>query len=150
MAEKLSRQQIARVAAIHAQPPVAPAATPAASGVIVDRSFELPTVLYGATVGLFLGFIGVMGAGFANPNMILPVAIFVFFVVAGFGVPAIWTRMQPDHPQRAVSWARFQSRGIQTYTGHCPAGTAVMQVLILPALIFLWGVAVVSIAAWIG
>ena len=48
MAEKLTRQFIAEKAIIR-EAPVSAAATR------VDRSFELPTRLYGATVVLFLG-----------------------------------------------------------------------------------------------
>lgn len=143
MAEKLTRQNIAQVATLYDQLPLAPVA----KGVCVDRSFELPAALYGATVGLFLAFIGVMGMGFANPQMALPLAIFALFIVAGFGVPAIWVRMRPEHPQRSLSWSRFRSQGIQTATGHCPASAAIMQVLILPALILLWGLTIVVIAA---
>jgi hypothetical protein len=38
-------------------------------------------------------------------------------------------------------------KGIQTATGHSSGGEAVVLVLILPALIFCWAVAVVTIVA---
>ncbi|RPF70828.1 hypothetical protein [Aurantiacibacter spongiae] len=141
MAEKLTRRQIAEAATISAQAPRQLRNAP------VDRTFELPGILYAATVGLFLGYVAIMGWGFAHPEMILPVAIFAIFIVAGFGVPAIWTRLAPDSPARAKSWSRFVAEGIDTATGPLDAKAASVQVVILPVLIFGWGVAVVSIAA---
>ena len=49
---------------------------------------------------------------------------------------------------RAKSWSRFQAEGIQTAFGRTSAREATVQVLILPVLIFLWGIAAVVIAAF--
>ncbi|RJY08010.1 hypothetical protein [Aurantiacibacter aquimixticola] len=141
MAEQLTREQIAEAADIHVVPPRYIRNAP------IDRTFELPTRLYVATVGLFLAYIALMAKGFAHPEMVLPAAIFVLFVVAGFGVPGIWTRLAPENPARATSWARFKQDGIMTPFGRTSARDATVQVLILPVLIFLWGVIAVTIAA---
>ena len=113
----------------------------------VDRTFELPKGLYVATVGLYLGFLAVMAAGLSTPGLIIPMAIFTLFVVAGFGLPAVWTKIGPEHAGKNMSWARLVSRGIATHTGRVTARDAAVQVLILPVLIFCWGVATVTIAA---
>lgn len=144
MVEKLSRQAIAEQATLHAELPIS--AHPRHQ-VDVDRNFGLPTALYAMTVGLFLAYLGVMTLGFGNPELALPMAVFVLFVVAGFGVPALWAGMKPDHGDRPLSWSRFASEGIQTLTGRCKAGDATVQVLIMPTIIFLWGVGTVTIAA---
>ena len=34
----------------------------------VDRTFEMPGMLYGATVALYLGFIAMLGVGFFSPE----------------------------------------------------------------------------------
>lgn len=115
----------------------------------VDRTFELPPRLYAATVALYLGFVGVLGIGFGNPEMILPVAIFALFILAGFGVPALWATMAPTTDSRPLGWSRFADEGIATLTGRVKASDAVAQVLILPVLIFVWGLAVLVIAALI-
>ena len=143
MVQKLDRATIARQAIVHDAPPAARRNAP------LDRSFELPTALYATTVALFLGYIALMAVGFANPEMILPVAIFVLFIVAAFGVPALWVRLQPDNPVRAMTMIRFRENGIETETGHCGAGAASVQVLILPVLLMAWGVAAVTIAAFV-
>ena len=123
----------------------APAA-PLRSQVEHDRNFELPTVLYAATVGLYLTFIAVMFAGFASPGLIVPMAIFAVFIVAGFGVPAVWTRLK-DNRSAPMSMGRFRQAGIMTHTGRLAPRDAAIQMLILPVLIVLWGCATVTIAA---
>ena len=113
----------------------------------VDRTFELPKALYGATVALYLGFIAVMAAGLSSPGLAIPMAIFAFFVIAGFGVPTIWTRLAPQTVSKPMSWAKLRRDGIGTATGRVGAGGAAVQMLILPVLIFCWGVAMVTVAA---
>ncbi|MFB0610898.1 hypothetical protein [Aurantiacibacter poecillastricola] len=138
MAEQLTREQLALHADLVEAPRVAPP---------TDRTFELPTALYGATVALFLGFIGTLAIGFGNPEMVIPFVIFALFVVAGFGVPAVWTRLAPTTRSRAKSLATFQQEGIMTAYGRTSARDATIQVLILPTLIFAWGLICVTIAA---
>ena len=142
MSRLLTRDQIALEAVVHAAPLPAHPAT--------DRSFELPPVLYRATVGCYLGFLGVMAAGLGNPGLLIPMAIFAFFIVAGFSLPAIWVRMQPDNPSRAMTWPRLVREGVATHTGRVTARDAAVQMLILPVLVLMWGVAVVTIAALVG
>lgn len=139
MTEFTTRQDLALIAAIVPETP--------APRQVIDRSFELPTGLYVTTVGLYLGFLAVMAGAFMNPGLVLPMVIFALFVVAGFGTPMLWARMAPENRQRALTWGQFRNRGIQTATGPLDAGAATVQVLILPALIFLWGVSVAVIAA---
>lgn len=112
----------------------------------VDRTFELPTRLYVATVGLYLAFLAVMAIGFQTREMILPMAIFVVYIVMAFGVPMMWTRMKPEHGTKAIDWLRFQEQGIITMTGPTKAKDATAQVLILPVLILFWGTATAMIA----
>ena len=112
----------------------------------VDRTFELPKALYGATVALYLGFVAVMAAGFGNPGMILPTAIFVIFIIAGFTVPALWTKLSPGTPLRQMRMNELRQRGIATLTGRLTAGEAAAQMLILPIIIFAWAVAAVTIS----
>ena len=139
MSKLLTREQIASKAAIVEAPERSPTA--------VDRTFELPGALYGATVACYLGFIAVMAIGFGNPGLVLPTAIFVVLIVAGFAVPAMWVRMNPDNPSRPLTWGAFRRNGIATNVGHLAARDGAIQVLILPVLILLWGCAVVTIAA---
>jgi len=138
MAEHATRELIAEHAILH-EAPRAPHK--------VDRTFELPAGLYLGTAAGYLGFVALMTLGFGNPALVLPLAVIVFFIAMFFGVQALWMRMKPDHPQQLTSWARFRRHGVMTAFGHSSAGAASVQVLILPVLIFVWGLAVVTIAA---
>lgn len=140
MAERLNRQLVAEKAIIHKAPALR-------LPTMVDRNFELPTALYALTAFGYLGFLALTVVAFSNPGLILPMAIIVMFLVMAFGVPAVWVRMKPHNSQFPLSWSHFAAKGVQTYTGHVTAGQASVQVLILPVLVFFWGVAIVTIAA---
>jgi|SRR5690606_13185978 len=140
MVESLTRERVAEQAIIHDTPDLH---QPTA----VDRTFELPAGLYLGTAAGYLGFVALMTLGFGNPRLIIPLAIIVLFIAMFFGVHAMWMRMKPDHVQGLTSWDRFRRHGVMTAFGRASAGAATVQVLILPVLIFVWGLAVVTIAA---
>lgn len=142
MTRLLTRDVIAREAFVRDAPaPLHPA---------TDRGFELPSVLYKATVACYLGFLAVMSLGLGNPGLVIPMAIFAFFIVAGFSLPLIWTRLAPETGSKAMSWARLTREGVATYTGRVAARDVAVQMLILPVLILLWGVTTIIIAAMVG
>lgn len=138
MSKNLTREILAETAIIHPE---------LRQPLTVDRSFELPPALYIATGGLYVAFLAVMATGLSTPRLAIPIAICVIFVGMFFTVPALWARMQPDNPVKALSWDRFRHQGIATYTGRLSAGEAATQMLVLPVLIFAWGLAIVTIAA---
>ena len=148
MAERITRQLVAEKAIIHEAEALRLPTAKIVHG--VDRNFELPAGLYAAMAGLFFAAAGVMAFGFAAPGMVVPTGIIAVFIAMFFATPAMWMRMKPEHQQRLTSWSRFRRQGIMTAYGHSTASAATIQVLILPALIFLWGIAVVTIAAVVG
>jgi hypothetical protein len=113
--------------------------------ITVDRTFELPRGLYIATGSLYLGFVAVMAVGLSAPGLIIPLAICAIFIGMFFAVPTLWTRMRPDSAVAGLSWDRFRRNGIATLTGRLDAGEAAVQVLMLPALIFAWGIAAITV-----
>lgn len=115
----------------------------------VDQNFELPTALFGATVACYLGFLGIMLASFAAPMLMIPMVIFAGFIVAGFGVPTIWTRLG-GNKTKPLSMGQFRNEGVMTNTGRCAPRDAAIQMLILPVLIVCWGLAVSIIVAVVG
>lgn len=145
----MSRHLTRELIADHANVVAAPAAAEQRQPVQVDRSFELPTGLYVATAACYLAFLTILVATFASPGLIIPMAIFVMFIIGFFGVPAAWTRMAPGSAKRPLSWSQFSSRGISTLTGRLSAGEAAIQTLILPVLVVMWALAVATIAALI-
>jgi hypothetical protein len=117
----------------------------------VDRNFELPKALYGATLACYLGFVAITAMAFGNPALIIPMVIIGLIVTAGFVVPGIWTQLKPETKKvRSMGLDHFAGKGIMTNTGPLKARDAATQVLILPVLVLLWGVAVVTIAALAG
>lgn len=111
-----------------------------------DRNFGLPKALYGATVACYLGFLAIVGTAFANPELAIPMAIFVVFIAAGFGVPAMWTRLA-GNASAPATLGEFGLKGIMTHTGKLAARDVTIQMLILPVLLVVWGLAVAVIAA---
>lgn len=138
MSEYLTREIVAEQAAIVEAPQTRHG---------VDRTFELPKALYATTVALYLGFLTVMAFGLSSPGLVIPMAIFMIFVIAGFGVPAIWARLDPPAASRQMSFAQFRREGIRTLTGRLTARDASVQMLILPVIVFCWGVTTITIAA---
>jgi hypothetical protein len=111
-----------------------------------DRNFGLPTALYGATIACYLGFLAIVGTVFANPVLGIPMAIIVLLIAAAFGVPAMWTRLR-DNSSEPQTLGTFETHGIMTNTGRLAPRDAAIQVLILPVLLVVWGLAIAVIAA---
>lgn len=139
MSEHFARELIEHKALVHTDSP--------SRQVEVDRTFGLPSAFYGATAALYFGFIGVMALGLHAPGLIIPMAIFALFFTAAFGVPTLWVKMGPANTSRALSWGELKRKGIFTMSGRVGAIDAAIQVLLLPALIFAWGIIVVTIIA---
>jgi len=100
-----------------------------------------------STIGAYFAFLAIMAAAFMNPNLIIPFAIFVVYLMMYFGVPGLWAKVAGRPIGRFQTWAEFRSEGIDIATGHIGSGGAIAQVLILPALIVIWALAVALIAA---
>lgn len=112
-----------------------------------DRNFGLPPALLLGAFGFLFAYLAVMWVGFAADGLVLPMVVNFIFVAAFAFVPAKWATMKPEHKAKALDWAAFRARGIDTATGPTPAGEATTLVLLLPACIFLWGIATTTIAA---
>ena len=86
MTEFVVREQLVQVAVVVDAPnATGAAAQPAIHPVVreaIDRSFELPTALYVATVACYFGFLAVMGAAFMNPGLVLPMVAFAISIIS--------------------------------------------------------------------
>lgn len=114
---------------------------------IEQRNFGLPVSLHAIYFGLFLAFLGVMALGIQSPGLIIPMAVCIWFTAAFYVVPMLWTRTSPQDGSKAMSMGELERNGIITHTGLCSGRDAVVQTLILPALVLGWGIATVTIAA---
>jgi ABC-type dipeptide/oligopeptide/nickel transport system permease subunit len=111
-----------------------------------DRSFGLPGAIYGAMVGCYLGFLAIVAVTFGNPALAIPLVIFALAIIAGFGVPSLWTQLK-DNASAAPTSGEFARDGVMTHTGRLSAGEAAIQILTLPVLVVVWGVVAFVIAA---
>ncbi|MET0372432.1 MAG: hypothetical protein ABW039_13780 [Sphingobium sp.] len=114
------------------------------------RSFDLPPALHQLTAGLYLAYLGVMSVAFMAPDLVLPMVICLLSVIAGFGTPALFAMIAPPPPGRRQSLNLFMHEGFDCMTGHLSGRGAAIQVLIMPVLILLWGIAIAIIAASVG
>ncbi|QUT04784.1 hypothetical protein KFK14_17345 [Sphingobium phenoxybenzoativorans] len=121
---------------------------PAARGEY-GRTFDLPPALYAMTVGGYLAYLAVMGIAFMAPDLVIPMAIFVLFVLAAFGTPALFARMAPPPPGWPRTMSAFMREGFECMTGHVSGTGAATQVLIMPVLILIWGICIALIAAMV-
>ncbi len=144
MSKHQARLDLAPVAAIHAAPPLA---QPAPVAVEVQRTFDLPVSLHAATVGLYFAFVAIMAIAFRSPEMAIPIAICFVVLIGGFGVPWMWTRMQPANPARRMRSSEARLHGIPVHTGRLTPGEAAGQVLVLPVLLVFWACAAAVIVA---
>lgn len=117
-----------------------------ASSAKVDRTFELPKGLYIGMVAIYMSYLLLMGTAFQAGHMVVIMSICMISVAAGFGVPALWALMQPENDSTNMSWQQFVRSGIETHTGALNAKDATIQIMILPILVLVWGVAIVAIA----
>lgn len=110
-----------------------------------DQSFELPKGLYVAMAALFAGFIGILALSFRGGHMAVAYGVIFAFIAAFFALPAMFPALAPVR-KRPLSWTMFRMRGIQTATGRSTAREATVLVLLLPSLIFGFGMAVAAIS----
>ena len=110
-----------------------------------DQNFELPTGLYITMAMLFGGFIAVLSLAFRGGHMAVAYGVIFAFIAAFFAVPAMFPGMAPSR-KKALSWAMFRMRGVHTATGRSTAGEATVLVLLLPFLIFCFGMTIAAIA----
>ncbi len=100
----------------------------------------------GLHVGVFAGFfayLGIMWAAFGEKGLAIPFAIFAVFLAGAFIVPAWWARVAPGEG-RAPSFADFMAQGLPTGTGHLDAGAVIVQVMIMPVMLMIWGLIVAA------
>jgi hypothetical protein len=79
-----------------------------------------------------------------SADSVFLLVIIAFFVGMFFTVPRLFFAVEPRAGRRA-SFDRFMHQGIDTFTGHCSGGAALVQMLIVPVLLT-FGVIAMGIA----
>lgn len=70
----------------------------------------------------------------ASGQSIFAIVIAAFFLFMFFSVPAVFLSVDAGQ-RRGRSFRDFLDRGMQTYTGHCGGGAALVQMLMVPVLL---------------
>ena len=110
------------------------------------RTFDLHPVLHVAVFAGFGLYLAVMWAAFGEAELALPFVIFAVTLAAGFVVPAYWARVAGDDAPKAGG-DEFLRQGVDCNTGWLSGNAVLAQVLIMPAMLVLWGVGIAIIAA---
>lgn len=110
------------------------------------RVFDLHPAIHVALFGGFFAYLGIMWAAFGEAQLAIPFAIFVVFLAGSVITPAMWARVAP-HTGPKAGWSRFMRDGFVCETGRLSAGAAMAQVLVMPAMLILWGLAIALIRA---
>jgi len=86
-----------------------------------------------------------------SAHMAVSYGVIVAFITAFFAVPTIFVHAGPTEQRRtrALDWEKFLKQGVATATGHCGGTEAAVLVLLLPFLIFCFGIVVAVSAAFI-
>ncbi len=89
-----------------------PTCRSAAARSCTDRNFNLPVALYAGFFGLFLAYLGVMAFGFFDPQMIIPIAVFVLITIAFYVLPMLWTKVGPENSTRSMRVDQMMAIGV--------------------------------------
>jgi type IV secretory pathway TrbD component len=111
-----------------------------------DQTFGLPTGIYIAMVLMFGGSVAVLSLAFTD-RMAVSFGVIFAFLAMFFAIPAVFPRMARHSRASAAKWEQFVEHGIDTATGHASAASATVLILLLPALILCFSLAVAVIAA---
>lgn len=110
-------------------------------------SFDLPRGLHALMAGAFTLFTGLITATFLGGEYMGLVAAICFVCLLGyFGLPYLMTTTRGAKPARRVTFSRFMTEGVDHGGGQrTHAGEAVGLVMLLPAVLLLWAVAIAVI-----
>lgn len=111
------------------------------------RTFDLHPRLYAAMFGGMFAYLGIMWAAFGEKPLAISFVVFAVTFAATLVVPGLWARVDKrEGPQQG--WADFLRDGFECMTGHLSARETIAQVLIMPAMLLLWGLSVAVIRAF--
>lgn len=102
-----------------------------------SSSSDVPAAVGGLMFAVYAALIGALWLATTGPGKSgFMIVIAVFFLLVFFAVPLIILRQEPSNGSRPALH-RFLSEGLATHTGHCSGKAALIQILIVPALLML-------------
>ena len=96
---------------------------------------DMPVAVGKAIVGIYAAIIAAFALTMAKGGQAsFMIAISALYVTIFLAVPRIFLAVEGDASRRP-SWREFLSRGMATQTGHMSGRAALVQILIVPALL---------------
>lgn len=107
---------------------------------------DVPAAVGGLIAASYAALIGAFAlATIGSAQSIFAITVSIMFVAIFFAVPRLILGMEPKQGRRP-SFDQFMDRGMDTLTGHCSGGAALVQMLIVPLSLTL-GTLVIAVAA---
>jgi hypothetical protein len=98
---------------------------------------DVPAAVGKLLVGIYAALIGVFFLTLAGSReSAFMIAISGLYVTIFCAVPWIFLKVEKD-PSRRPDLAEFMAKGLETWTGHCSGRAALVQMLIVPAMLTL-------------
>jgi len=112
------------------------------------RSFELPRGVFVAMGCAYAAFLVEMAVAFGTgTGMPLLLAVCAVYLAVYLGTPAVFGAVRTGAAAPKPSFARLRSRGLDTLVGRMGVGAVIGQVLIVPACVAGFGLAVLVVVA---
>ena len=147
--ELLSRAGDIADAADHHSPALAGAVVePPRRSVPGPRSFDLPRGVFAAMGAAYVLFIAEMAFAFGSgAGMPLLLGICIVYLLMYLGTPALFARVETGVRRPRADWSQLRRQGLATATGRMSIGAVLGQVLVVPACVASFGLAVAVIVS---
>ena len=100
--------------------------------------------------GTYLALVGALALATAGPGQSKFMLVIAGLFVVAFFATARFIFAQEPQDGRRPGMERFLGRGIDTFTGHCTGGAAMVQMFVVPVLLTLGMLAIAVVIAVIG
>lgn len=96
---------------------------------------DLPTAAGGLLAGSYVAILGAFVVTIQGARADFAMVIAAFYIGMFFAVPALFLRLEKRGARRP-SLREFLDRGVDTATGHISGAGALVQMLVVPVLLF--------------
>jgi hypothetical protein len=111
---------------------------------------DVPAAIGRLLFGCYLALVGALALATAGPGQSwFMLVIAGLFVVAFFSVAHSIFAQEPARGRRPAM-ERFLARGMDTFTGHCSGGAAMVQMFVVPVLLTLGMLLIALVIAVVG
>lgn len=111
---------------------------------------DIPAAVGKMLFACYLALVGALAIATAGPGESgFALVVAALFVVAFFTVPRLFLAQEAGEGRR-VTMDQFLARGVDTFTGHCSGGAALVQMFVVPVLLTLGVLSIAIIVSIVG